>query len=84
MSYRKPGPRVSATFVIYTLTAVALLALFPLYTNYKRAAAPLPPGVRLAGIAFPGVKDPAVMKEKFPKGWTEVKPYLRITPQPNR
>lgn len=23
-------------------------------------------------------------KEKFPKGWTEVKPYLRITPQPNK
>lgn len=23
-------------------------------------------------------------KEKFPAGWTEVKPYLRITPQPNK
>ena len=23
-------------------------------------------------------------KEKFPKGFTEVKPYLRVTPQPNR
>ena len=23
-------------------------------------------------------------KEKFPKGWNEVKPYLRITPQPNK
>ena len=23
-------------------------------------------------------------KTKFPKGWTEVKPYLRITPQPNK
>ena len=23
-------------------------------------------------------------KPKFPKGWKEVKPYLRVTPQPNR
>lgn len=23
-------------------------------------------------------------KEKFPKGWNEVKPYLRVTPQPNK
>ena len=23
-------------------------------------------------------------KEKFPKGFTEVKPYLRVTPQPNK
>src|SRR5687767_11372636 len=23
-------------------------------------------------------------KEKFPAGWKEVKPYLRVTPQPNR
>lgn len=35
-------------------------------------------------VIVPSLKDPAVMKEKFPKGWTEVKPYLRITPQPNR
>jgi hypothetical protein len=24
------------------------------------------------------------MKEKFPKGWKEIKPYLRMTPQPNK
>jgi alkyl hydroperoxide reductase subunit AhpC len=23
-------------------------------------------------------------KEKFPAGWQEVKPYLRVTPQPNK
>ena len=23
-------------------------------------------------------------KEKFPKGWKAVKPYLRLTPQPNK
>jgi thioredoxin-dependent peroxiredoxin len=35
-------------------------------------------------VIVPSLKDPAVMKEKFPKGWKEVKPYLRITPQPNK
>jgi len=25
-----------------------------------------------------------VLKEKFPKGYKEVKPYLRITPDPSK
>jgi len=29
------------------------------------------------------ITDPAVLKAKFPKGWRELKSYLRITPQPN-
>ena len=35
-------------------------------------------------VIVPSLKDPAVLKEKFPKGWNEVRPYLRMTPQPNR
>jgi alkyl hydroperoxide reductase subunit AhpC len=35
-------------------------------------------------VIVPSLKDPAVLQEKFPKGWTEVRPYLRLTPQPNR
>ncbi len=35
-------------------------------------------------IIVPSLKDPEVLKQKFPKGYTEVKPYLRITPQPNK
>jgi alkyl hydroperoxide reductase subunit AhpC len=35
-------------------------------------------------VIVPSLKDPEVMKQKFPKGWKEVKPYLRITPQPNK
>jgi thioredoxin-dependent peroxiredoxin len=35
-------------------------------------------------VIVPTLKDPAVMKEKFPKGWRELKPYLRMTPQPNK
>ncbi|NLY65148.1 MAG: peroxiredoxin [Alcaligenaceae bacterium] len=35
-------------------------------------------------IIVPSLKDPEVLKQKFPKGFTEVRPYLRITPQPNK
>ncbi len=35
-------------------------------------------------IIVPSIKDPDVLKEKFPKGYKEVRPYLRITPQPDR
>lgn len=30
------------------------------------------------------VQDPEVIKQKYPKGYTAPKPYLRITPQPNK
>lgn len=35
-------------------------------------------------IIVPSLKDEAVIKEKFPKGYKAVRPYLRITPQPNK
>jgi alkyl hydroperoxide reductase subunit AhpC len=35
-------------------------------------------------IIVPSLKDPEIIKQKFPKGYTEVKPYLRVTPQPNK
>ena len=34
-------------------------------------------------IVVPAVSDEDA-KEKFPKGFTAIKPYLRVTPQPNR
>ena len=34
-------------------------------------------------IIVPAISDEEA-KEKFPKGWTAVKPYLRITPQPDK
>lgn len=30
------------------------------------------------------ITDEAVIKEKFPKGYTSPRPYLRVTPQPNK
>jgi thioredoxin-dependent peroxiredoxin len=35
-------------------------------------------------VIVPSLKDPEVLKEKFPKGFKEIKPYLRLTPQPNK
>ncbi len=35
-------------------------------------------------VIVPTLRDPEVMKQKFPKGWKELKPYLRMTPQPNK
>ena len=35
-------------------------------------------------IISPKLTDPTVLAEKFPKGYTELKPYLRVTPQPNK
>lgn len=35
-------------------------------------------------VIVPSIKDPTELKEKFPKGYEEVKPYLRMTPQPNK
>ncbi|MBV6303850.1 peroxiredoxin [Candidimonas humi] len=34
-------------------------------------------------IISPAIKDEATLKSKFPKGYKEVRPYLRTTPQPN-
>ncbi len=35
-------------------------------------------------VIVPTIKDPEELKQKFPKGYTVLKPYLRMTPQPNK
>ena len=35
-------------------------------------------------VILPSITDPEVIKAKFPKGYKQLKPYLRMTPQPNR
>ncbi|MEY4514113.1 MAG: hypothetical protein RLZZ450_6235, partial [Pseudomonadota bacterium] len=35
-------------------------------------------------VIVPALQDPEVLKQKFPKGFRVVKPYLRLTPQPNK
>ncbi len=34
-------------------------------------------------IIVPAISDDEA-KERFPKGFTPIKPYLRVTPQPNK
>ncbi|MGZ3420650.1 MAG: peroxiredoxin [Polyangiales bacterium] len=35
-------------------------------------------------VIVPSLQDPEVLKQKFPKGYNALKPYLRMTPQPNK
>ena len=35
-------------------------------------------------VIVPSLQDPAELAQRFPKGYDAVRPYLRITPQPNR
>lgn len=41
---------------------VAVLAIFPLYSRLKVVAAPVPPGVRLGGLALSDIKDPVEIR----------------------
>ena len=51
-----------AGFLRFALPIIAFLSLFPLYTRYKAAAAPIPPGVYVAGLELSRYKDPAVIE----------------------
>ena len=35
-------------------------------------------------VILPSIQDPAELAQRFPKGFKAVKPYLRMTPQPNK
>lgn len=35
-------------------------------------------------VILTSVTDPSELKERFPKGYQEIKPYLRLTPQPGQ
>jgi alkyl hydroperoxide reductase subunit AhpC len=35
-------------------------------------------------VIVPSLTDPEELKKRFPKGYKEIRPYLRMTPQPNR
>jgi beta-lactamase class A len=50
-------------FVTFVTLLVAILALFPVYTRYKVAAAPVPPGVRLGGLELSNLKDRAEIRQ---------------------
>ncbi|HEY2408516.1 MAG TPA: peroxiredoxin, partial [Polyangiaceae bacterium] len=35
-------------------------------------------------VIAPAVQDPEELKQRFPRGFKTVRPYLRLTPQPNK
>ncbi|MET0542731.1 MAG: peroxiredoxin [Variovorax sp.] len=35
-------------------------------------------------VIIPALQDPAELAQRFPKGFNAVRPYLRLTPQPNK
>ena len=35
-------------------------------------------------VIVPSLQDEEILKQKFPKGYKAIRPYLRITPQPNK
>ena len=53
-------------------------------TEYHSVATPVDWKDGQDVVIVPSLKDPEVLKQRFPKGWREVKPYLRLTQQPNR
>jgi thioredoxin-dependent peroxiredoxin len=53
-------------------------------TEYHSVATPVDWKDGQDVVIVPSLKDPEIMKQKFPKGWKEIKPYLRVTPQPNK
>jgi len=53
----------SARFINFTLLLIVVLSLFPLYSYYKGVAAPIPPGVRLAGVDVTGMKTVEEIRE---------------------
>jgi alkyl hydroperoxide reductase subunit AhpC len=53
-------------------------------TEYHSVATPVDWKDGQDVVIVPSLKDPEILKQKFPKGWKEIKPYLRMTPQPNK
>ena len=35
-------------------------------------------------VIAPALQDPEDLAKRFPKGYTVIRPYLRMTPQPNK
>jgi len=35
-------------------------------------------------VIVPALQDPKELAERFPKGFNALRPYLRMTPQPNK
>jgi alkyl hydroperoxide reductase subunit AhpC len=52
-------------------------------TEYNQVATPVNWKNGDDVVIVPALQDPEVLKQKFPKGYTALRPYLRMTPQPD-
>jgi len=86
---------VRSLFIIDPKKKVRLIITYPMSTgrNFDEVlrvldALQLTDGYTVAtpgnGMMTSSVKDEEVIKQKYPKGYTSPRPYLRITPQPNK
>lgn len=53
-------------------------------TDYHQVATPADWQDGGECVIVPSLQDPEELKKKFPKGFKVVRPYLRMTPQPNK
>ncbi len=58
-------------FINFVLVLVACLAIFPLYTRFKVAAAPVPPGVYLGGLDLSDLKDTDEIRQHLERIYAE-------------
>jgi hypothetical protein len=63
--------RSSTRFWVFIVVTIAVLAIFPLYTRFKAMAAPIPPGVQLAGVDLSHLKDPEEIRSQLAPPLTE-------------
>jgi alkyl hydroperoxide reductase subunit AhpC len=53
-------------------------------TEYHKVATPANWQAGGEVVIVPSLTDPKELEQRFPKGWKELRPYLRLTPQPDR
>ena len=53
-------------------------------TEYNQVATPVNWKDGDDVVIVPALQDPELIKQKFPKGYKALRPYLRMTPQPER
>jgi hypothetical protein len=58
-------------FITFVCTLCAILALFPVYSRFKVAAAPVPPGVHLGGLELSTLKDPDEIRHHLEGAYTQ-------------
>ncbi len=84
-----PGKKVRATITYPASTGrnfdeiLRVIDSLQLTDNYK-VATPVNWKNGDDVIIVPALKDEAELKQRFPKGYKVIKPYLRVTPQPNK